>query len=238
MACTEESHWPLSIKTTANLNLRGSHLMLRLPNLCLGKAHEASLGHGSTWEVPVHPDPGEKPKLSSRNSVAHQTHQKQQNSCYTPCSTLITKRNYFKVIWNEFRKRTTQIHTTNPRWAVVSLLNPKMEDLTNCTQKYLHKALKYNKASQQVSQRAIRSLTDCSSQNSNSGFYLPVLPHTGKEDNKSTPENLHHNCTQGGQKASPWLTWNGSNLTLEQMIPWKILSLAKAGAIVGKFSIS
>lgn len=66
------------------------------------------------------------------------------------------------------------------------LLNPKMENLTNHTLKDKNKALKYNRASQSVSQRAVRSLMDYSSQNSNAGFYLPVLPHKGKDNNKST----------------------------------------------------
>lgn len=69
------------------------------------------------------------------------------------------------------------------------LFNVKMENLTNLTLKGKHRAMKYNRESQSVSQRAIRSFMDYSSQNSNAGFYLPVLPHKGKDSNKSNPEN-------------------------------------------------
>lgn len=51
-----------------------------------------------------------------------------------------------------------------------SLFNPKIKNLTNCTLRDKQKALKNTRASQQISQRAIRSPMDCSSQNGNTGY--------------------------------------------------------------------
>lgn len=103
VACTEESFWPLSIKTTANLDLQGSHLMPRLPTSCLGKAHRVSPGHGSTGSSNTRSARASRSRrrvwtLIKKFSATPNSPETRQNNCYTPCSLLITKLNYSKII--------------------------------------------------------------------------------------------------------------------------------------------
>lgn len=127
MACTEDSYWPLSMKTTASINLPGSHLMPRLPTLCLGKAHRISLGRGSTQSSNTRSACASKSRRSLDSHQEIQCHTKlTRNTAKQLLHTTLTTRSKDKLVKNV--KLIQKVNDIN----IHCLPKPKMENLTNC----------------------------------------------------------------------------------------------------------